>query len=168
MKINPKTIQLDRVLKKAISDIKPLAKEKNIKLVYQPSKKINDKLATDVSLLQKVIKDLLTNAVIYSTSKKPEVIINLKKENANEYVISIKDNGIGVPKLDQEKIFTKFFRSENALKVHTEGVGINLSVAKYIINSLGGRIWLESKLNKGTVFYISLPSRPPKERSRLS
>ncbi len=163
LKINPKKTQLDQLLKKAVNELKPIARKKKIKIIYRQDSEAAYDLLTDADLLLKVLKDVLNNAIIYSTDKKPEVTVHLKKENGNKYQIIIADNGIGIPKMDHDKIFTKFFRSENALKVHTEGLGINLNTDRRIVRSLGGQISFESKLNKGTAFTISLPGKPPKK-----
>ena len=76
--------------------------------------------------------------------------------------IAVSDNGIGIPKEDQEKIFSKFFRAANAVRFFTDGSGLGLSVVKYYVEESGGTIRFESKENKGTTFFVSIPLRTEK------
>jgi len=71
--------------------------------------------------------------------------------------ISIKDNGIGIPKKDQEKLFSKFFRAENVVRMQTEGSGLGLFIVKNIIEKHGGEIECKSEEGKGTEFIFNIP-----------
>jgi len=72
-------------------------------------------------------------------------------------LISVKDSGIGIAKKDQPRLFAKFFRADNALRIQTEGSGMGLFVSKTIIEKHNGKIWFESKEGEGTTFYITIP-----------
>jgi len=98
---------------------------------------------------------LIENALVYSRED-GKVEVNLSQKD-NKLIIIIRDNGIGIPKEVQEKIFTKFFRADNALKYFTEGNGLDLFVAKNIIENHQGDIWFESEEGKGTTFFIKIP-----------
>lgn len=98
---------------------------------------------------------LVSNAIDYSNeSSTVEIVSEFENE---EIIIRVTDNGIGIPEEDRSKIFTKFFRAENALKFNTEGNGLDLFVAKNIVENHGGEIWFESELNEGTTFFVRLP-----------
>jgi len=71
--------------------------------------------------------------------------------------ISIKDTGIGIPKSQQGQIFQKFFRGDNARKLETEGSGLGMYIAKEIVEMHKGRLWFESRENKGSKFTFTLP-----------
>jgi len=81
--------------------------------------------------------------------------IHYKK--GNNVIISIKDNGIGIPKEEIPNLFKKFTRGSNARDMYTDGSGLGLFVVKEIIEGHYGKVWIESKLDKGTTFFVSLP-----------
>ena len=78
--------------------------------------------------------------------------------------ISNKDNGVGIPDRDINKIGGKFFRSENAIKFHPDGSGLGVYLAKIVVNSSGGKFWFESVENIGSTFYFTLPLLGSKEK----
>ncbi len=77
------------------------------------------------------------------------------------------DNGCGIPASQQNKIFTKFFRSENARHEHTDGTGLGLYIVKSILNHIGGDVWFLSKENEGTTFYFTIPLMRTSEKESL-
>jgi len=72
-------------------------------------------------------------------------------------LFSCSDNGIGIPKDEQSKIFSKFYIASNVSKAKIKGTGIGLSIARALTLRMNGRIWFESEENKRTTFYLSLP-----------
>ncbi|HHE76682.1 MAG TPA: ATP-binding protein, partial [Candidatus Parcubacteria bacterium] len=114
------------------------------------------KVFTDASLLKLVIENLIDNAIHY-TRKGGEVSVNIERKNGRNIIFKIKDDGIGISEEEKKYIFKKFFRAENALRKRTRGNGLGLYICKSIIEKLGGKIWFDSKLNKGTTFYFTLP-----------
>ena len=83
-------------------------------------------------------------------------MISLKRTDG-DVEAEIEDTAMGISTIDQEKIFTKFFRSDKAMKIDTDGRGLGLFIAKNIIETHGGKIWVESKENVGSTFYFTLP-----------
>ena len=103
-----------------------------------------------------VFQNLLTNAIKY-TPPKGTIKISIKK-NKEDVLVSVSDNGYGIPKKQQENIFTKMFRADNVKLRDTTGTGLGLYIVKSIIEqSAEGNIWFESKENKGTTFYFTIP-----------
>jgi len=84
------------------------------------------------------------------------VTVSLKYAK-KEIEFSIKDTGVGIPEDQQKRVFTKFFRGTNVMRLETEGSGLGLYISKNIIEAHDGKIWFESKEGKGATFYFSLP-----------
>jgi PAS domain S-box-containing protein len=104
--------------------------------------------------LARLFQNLISNAIKYRKKENPEISIEAKKDGA-EWVFSIKDNGIGLEMEYAEQIFVMFRRLHNREKY--PGTGIGLATCKKIIESHGGRIWVESKPDEGSTFFFTIP-----------
>jgi signal transduction histidine kinase len=100
-----------------------------------------------------IIQNLLSNAVKY-TPENGKVQISFSQHNKKHILLKISDTGFGIPKNQQSKIFTKLFRADNAKLKDAEGTGLGLYIVKSIVDKTGGKVWFESKENKGTTFYV--------------
>ena len=163
LKINKEWVDIKKLLEDVVKEQEMEIKRKNQKItIYQPEKL--PKIFTDPSLLLMILQNIISNAIKY-TLEGGEIICNIKPENSR-ILFEITDNGIGIPKKDQERVFEKLFRGNNAMdqnkeKNNREGTGLGLYIVKEMTNILGGRIWFKSEINKGTVFYIELPISKP-------
>ncbi|MBN1133181.1 MAG: HAMP domain-containing histidine kinase [Bacteroidales bacterium] len=115
----------------------------------------NSRIVGDDIHITNVISNLLENALKY-TRGKPEIKILTKNKN-NHLVLTIKDNGIGISKENQNRIFDKFFRVPTGNIHNAKGFGLGLSYVKMIVEQHNGKIELKSELNKGSQFDIHLP-----------
>jgi len=135
---------------------------KKKKLIFE-FKKPKEKLAPiiiDAEKMQLAIQNILENAIRYNkTGGKVTVIL---ESNGKEIKFSVQDTGMGIPKSQATRVFTKFFRAPNVIKMETEGTGLGLFIAKNIIEVHKGRIWFESEEGKGSTFYFTLPITPLK------
>jgi len=163
IQIEPKPIRLSDFVRGIIDDARALAKERGCRVTFKkPSRKLPE-ISIDPALMRQVVYNLITNAIQYSPAKRGEILVQLKKEDTR-YLISVKDNGIGIPQEVQPMIFGKFFRADNAKQQRQGGSGLGLYISKMIINEMGGKIWFESPApgrdkeeNKGTTFYVEFP-----------
>lgn len=105
--------------------------------------------------LDEVIKNLVDNAIKYSPES--SLIKVQVTQNGNDYVISIKDRGVGIPENQKNMIFTKFFRANNVLNSNFEGTGLGLYFVKKVIDQHKGDVSFESMINAGTTFIVRLP-----------
>ncbi len=112
-------------------------------------------LLTDANLLQEVLYSLVSNAINY-TPDGGKVAIAVRRES-DHVRIEVTDNGYGIPLKDQDKVFQKFFRAENAMDKRSNGTGIGLYLAQSLVTLLGGTITFQSQENKGTIFLITFP-----------
>lgn len=120
----------------------------------KPTKKL-PKILADGEKIKLVIENLLNNAIRYTfPGGKIVISINLLEK---EVEFKIEDTGIGIPKDEQPRVFTKFFRGVNAIRLETEGSGLGLFVTKNIIEAHGGKIVFKSGEGKGSIFYFVLP-----------
>ncbi|MSU74450.1 HAMP domain-containing histidine kinase [Candidatus Kaiserbacteria bacterium] len=151
----PAPVQIESVVQSVIDSLQEKIKISKIEFKFIKPEKDLPKVAMDMEKMQIAIQNLLDNSIKY-TLPHGKVIVSLKQEN-EKVVFSIQDTGIGIPKDQQEKIFTKFFREAGAIKMETEGSGLGLVIVKNIIEAHGGKIWFESEGGSGTTFYFQLP-----------
>ena len=112
-------------------------------------------MMVDSKLMTIVFQNLLSNAVKY-TPEGGEITLTVKKDEGTMQ-ITVSDTGMGIPKSQQEKIFSKLFRADNVRAKDTEGTGLGLYIVKAILDEAGGSVKLESEENKGTTFYVTMP-----------
>ncbi len=147
---------LKELVQTVFDELKPQIEKKQMKVSSEYDSKLG-KISVDPKLLRIVFQNLLTNAVKY-TPEKGQIILGIKKEKDN-ILVSVADNGYGIPKKDQDKIFTKMFRADNVKIKDTTGTGLGLYIIRSIIEqTANGKIWFESKENKGTTFYFTIPA----------
>lgn len=143
------------IIKDVINEQLPGALKKHVSLVCDAKAPHELVLKVDELKIRQVFQNLVSNAIKYS---KDNGTIILGCENKGDMVeFYVRDNGIGIPKGQERRIFEKFFRAENALTAHTDGTGLGLYIVKAIAEAHGGRVRFETKEGEGSVFYVSLP-----------
>jgi len=153
----PVLTNIREIIEDVIDLYKEEAKKKGIKIEFKEPKKKLPKVVLDVEKMQIAIDNLVRNAIKYTLSD-GKVIISLKYlKKTIEF--SIKDTGVGIPKQQQNRVFVKFFRGSNIMRMETEGTGLGLFIAKNIIEAHGGKIWFESEKDKGSTFYFTIPAK---------
>ncbi len=146
-------IALDEFLEQRAADIIFAAQQKNIHMEYVPAPSII--LSLDRVRFGQVIDNLLSNAVKY-TPEGGHVRLSVDV-TASEILIQVADNGFGIPAEDIPHLFEKFYRVRTEQHMTVEGTGLGLSIVQAIIEQHGGRIWVESEPDEGSVFSIGLP-----------
>lgn len=152
---NPASIDIIELTKKSLEEQKLELDKKKITLIKKFNKSI-PKLWADPKLLGIVFQNLLSNAIKY-TAEKGIIEFSIAQDKKKNVLIKISDTGYGIPKNQQDKIFTKLFRADNVKIKDTTGSGLGLYMVQSIIERTGGKIWFESEENKGTTFFITLP-----------
>jgi light-regulated signal transduction histidine kinase (bacteriophytochrome) len=113
-------------------------------------------MADRVQLVQ-LFQNLVGNAIKYRTAERPEIHVSARRGKPNEWVFSIRDNGIGIDPKYAERIFLMFQRLHS--RDEFSGTGIGLTLCKKIAERHGGRIWVEPNPGPGSTFHVSLPER---------
>lgn len=111
-------------------------------------------LFTDKTIILKIISHLIKNAIQYT--EQGVITIGYKEETSN-IILYVKDTGIGISKEKIDFIFSPFRQADENINIKVGGTGLGLSIVNGFVQILGGKIWLESELNKGSTFFISLP-----------
>jgi PAS domain S-box-containing protein len=132
----------------------PIATAKNISLNYNNLDDKFRKLFTDEAKLHQILTNLINNAIKFTKSGSIDFGYEIKENIIQLYV---KDTGIGLPKESFERIFDRFIQVEQTMTKNYEGAGLGLAISKGLVELLGGKIWVESEIDKGTTFYFTLP-----------
>lgn len=142
-------VNLNKLIGEIEEDYKTLMLEKDSKIILGELPTIE----TQKIWIKQVFSNLLSNGLKFNNSKNPKIWIKYE-EKEDTHLFSVKDNGIGIEKRHEEKIFSLFQR------LHTQeeypGSGAGLTICKKIVESLGGKIWFESEIDKGTTFFFTL------------
>ncbi|RLC36992.1 hypothetical protein DRH27_04360, partial [Candidatus Falkowbacteria bacterium] len=164
LSINPQLLSIKDFIMNIITEAKPLAESRKQKIIFNDKQPQLPKVPLDQNLMRQVVHNLTVNAIRYSPEKTGKIEVALSREDDDSFIISVKDNGMGIPAESHPKIFKKFYRADNATKAITEGTGLGLYVSKMIVKSSGGRIWFHSKKDKGSTFFVKLPLAGMKEK----
>jgi PAS domain S-box-containing protein len=160
-KVYEKEVSLNSIFKMLFDQFSPEAAKKNIVLTYHTALSENrDIIETDETKLIQIISNLLSNALKFINHGSVQFGY-LMNENHLEFYV--KDTGIGIPYEMHEKIFERFRQVENNLTRNYDGSGLGLSISKAYVELLGGKIWVSSELDEGSIFKFTIPYNPPKQ-----
>ncbi len=147
---------LAHIVEEEIGQLKDMAGLRNQKIEYIPPKTFPT-INLDENKIRQVMMNMIDNAIFY-TPQEGNIKIILEKTK-EEIIFKVIDNGIGVPKEAQHRLFTKFFRAENARNARPDGTGLGLFMAQKIITAQGGKIIFQSEEGKGSTFGFRFPLR---------
>ena len=152
--INPELESISKVVKDVTEDLDYEIDKKGIKVNIIKKGRL-PKIKLDHTLIRIICQNLISNAVHYSP---PKSSIDIKLSSDKKYYyLAVKDHGIGIPKSDQDKIFTKLFRASNAQAFRTDGNGLGLYITKLILDATSSSISFSSVEGKGSTFIIQIP-----------
>ena len=157
VKIQKENFIINTVLEDVLIFFSPIANNRNIKLTFQNTTDTTTCLYTDEAKLNQIFTNLINNALKFTKSGKIDFGYETKADYIQFYV---RDTGMGIPEELHEKIFIRFIQAEMSQTRNFEGAGLGLAICKGLIELLGGRIWVESEVCKGTTFYFTIPIKP--------
>ncbi len=153
--INFSECDLVDIITGTLSDFKVQATNKDIDIEFKPSSVSPVIVKGDRNLLKQVVDNLVSNAIKY-TPQGRNITIEIQ-EGDRWVVMSVRDTGIGIDPIDQERIFDRFYRVRSKNTQQIEGTGLGLAIVKSIVLKHGGQAWMESEVGKGSTFYFTLP-----------
>jgi PAS domain S-box-containing protein len=151
MQLSCQTVNIDTVIQNTIRGMPNLKKSHEI--IHKPGART--KIRIDKGRISQVLSNLLTNAVKYSP-KANKVIVKTKQDREG-ITISVQDFGYGIPREEQGKIFSRFFRTATARNNNIPGFGLGLHISNEIIKKHGGTLTVKSDAGKGSCFSVFLP-----------
>ena len=152
---NPKKQSLDKILTEVTKLNKNNAEMKDIKLSYSLSKDIN--IYADYDMMEIILRNLISNAIKF-THKNGEVTIKANQDKDN-VIISVSDTGVGIKQEKLQKLFDISEKTSTAGTENEKGTGLGLLLCKEFVEKHDGKIWVESKIEKGSKFIFSIPNK---------
>ncbi len=152
IKLNLMEIRTDIVIKEVVEILSPLTDKKSISLTFENS--FEGKLRADYQKFRQILYNLLSNAIKF-TQEGGKIVIRTYEQNGKFY-LEVEDNGIGIDKKYQNKIFTKFVHFSNIYSKNESSTGLGLTITKELVKLHKGKISLKSEVNKGTTFKVEL------------
>ena len=147
-------IEIIGLIESVVTSIEKYAKEKDISVIFDTNVE-EFECAVDPAAMDRVVMNLLSNAIKFSPKHGKILVYVQVKDEVIE--ISVKDEGIGIPKEEQKDIFNRFVQSSQNKKNEYSGSGIGLDLVNYLVKAHGGNIKLESDLGCGSNFIVTLP-----------
>jgi two-component system phosphate regulon sensor histidine kinase PhoR len=155
--LKPERLLISELIDGTLDIIKEEAGKKGVSISWNEST-LSSFIFGDRKGLEQVLINLLDNAIKYGREG-GNIIISVSENPNAEIQISVRDDGIGIPKEDLPRIFERFYRVDKGRSKELGGTGLGLSIVKHIVQAHGGRVWVESQPGKGSTFYFTLPKR---------
>ena len=153
--LNKEEINAEQLIRNMIQVNKDLAEQKKIKLTYHVSDSFPKFIKTDRTKMNQILMNLVTNAIKFTPEGKVHIKAQIKTKNTLSFKVI--DTGIGIRKENIGKIFNSFEQADRTIIKNYGGTGLGLSITKNLVTLLGGKIFVESKLDEGSIFKIELP-----------
>ncbi len=154
--VKPSKFDLTKLIADIVKDFFSWAEASNSEIYFARPNKLPLAYADDHKIRQ-VIENLISNAIKYKSEERGKIVISLEK-HGNFLLFSSRDNGIGIQDKDLKRVFSKFYRSEEAFAIDPSGSGLGLYINKAAVEASGGKIWLKhNESGKGVTFYFTVP-----------
>ena len=147
-------VRMNIVIAEVVESLLPISVNKGIRLEVDVPSNLPS-LAGDSTLLRQAVTNLIDNAIKY-TPAGGEIHLRAWMEGAH-FQLEVSDTGVGIAPADQAHLFEKFFRVRQRGSSQVKGSGLGLAIVKSIVERHGGRVWVDSKLGRGSTFYVAVP-----------
>ncbi len=154
VQLNRQKVPLSPLIQQIFTTVSPLARGKDVKLLNTVLPQVE--VYADAQRLQQVLLNLIGNAIKFSKKESASVRVSVEQE-AERVIVSVTDDGVGIPQDEVEHIFEPFVQVDNAPHGSTKGTGLGLAICQSMVEQHGGSIWVESEEDVGSRFSFSLP-----------
>lgn len=150
----PEEVEVESVVAELFGQFSALARERGVALSVEGEATV----LADPQGLEQILKNLLDNAIRY-TPRGGQVVVEIRRAD-DRAVVAVKDTGIGIPSASLPRIFERFYRVDPARSRAEGGTGLGLAIVRHLVTAMGGEVWAESELGKGTTLTFTLPLAP--------
>jgi two-component system phosphate regulon sensor histidine kinase PhoR len=158
LEVEIRRVGVSELVQSCLETAQHRAAEKDIHISVQLRNDLPD-IAGDRRRLAEVLQNLLDNAIQYTLAS-GRIVLTAQGRDA-DVIFTVSDTGIGIPKVDQSRIFERFYRVDAARSREAGGTGLGLAIAKHLVEVHGGRIWVDSEVGQGSQFHFSVPVFDP-------
>lgn len=156
--LESRPFELQKCIEDSLNLVHTIASKKNLDLTYSIDIKTPQAILSDPDRLQQILVNLLSNAVKFTDKGSVSLLVSEEKLSGNRHRIhfAIKDSGIGIPESKMQCLFQPFTQVDSSTTRRYGGTGLGLAISKKLVELMGGRIWAESQLGKGSTFHFSI------------
>jgi PAS domain S-box-containing protein len=148
--------------------VAPAAARKGLSLSYSVNSDVPHTVVSDVTRLRQTLANLLSNAVKFTKSGGISVTVSSRRDEGRNYIqFAVKDTGIGIPKDRMDRLFQSFSQIDSSTTRQYGGTGLGLAISRRFVELLGGAIWVESEIDKGSTFYFTIKAEAASSTSIL-
>jgi len=151
--VKPQPFEVSAIFSAMRGAIKPMLRSKPVELVFDEEPGLPT-LNTDDAKVSQILRNFLSNALKFTEDG--QVTLSARKDGGN-IVFAVKDTGVGISPDDQDKVFEEWSQVDNPAQRRVKGSGLGLPLSRKLAEMLGGGIWLESEVGKGSTFFLSVP-----------
>ncbi len=163
LRIEKIDFDLFKVINGVVKLIKFKADEKNIKIKIHYEPTLNSNVNGDSLRLHQILTNLISNAIKFTD--RGEIKISVKKIQKDMYRFEVQDSGIGITQEQQERLFKSFSQADESITRNYGGTGLGLAISKQLVELMGGKIWVESEIGKGSLFIFEIQLRELEDKA---
>lgn len=154
LEISKDVFNLGQIKENISQLIAGLAGKKNLSHHFRIDPEIPPHLFGDSFRIEQVLRNLVSNAVKFTESG--SVDVSVRQYSNDQLLFQVNDTGIGIPEDKRKDLFTKFYQLDSSFKKKYAGTGLGLAISMELVELMGGKIWMESEVGKGTTFYFTV------------